>query len=219
MVPITRLAELWEDWKFLIWRDGARSALPAIGLEVAQLPYRRTTLLLLARPLLEPWPDLQPRIALDVRPITRTDLDLVREMDRPSEARLCARRLDCGYMGLLALHNNQPAGHAWACTSINPDLERVHPRLEPGDVLCADVYTNPAFRGRGVQTALTLARFRLFRDLGYRRAISYIEVRNAPSLAVWQRKLGSVTIGQVDFLRVGVWRRVRYNHDRSPAER
>ena len=85
-------------------------------------------------------------------------------------------------------------------------------------MLCADVYTNPAFRGQGVQTALTLARFRLFRDLGYHRAISYIEVCNAPSLAVWQRKLGSVTIGQIDFLRVGLWRRVRYNLDHAVDE-
>jgi GNAT superfamily N-acetyltransferase len=218
MVPITRLAEFWEDWKYLIWRDGARSALPAIGLEVAQLPYRRTSLLLLARSLLEPLPDLQPKTTLDVRPFTQTDLDLVREIDRPSEARLCARRLERGYVGLLALHENHPAGHAWACIKMDPRLERVHPRLEPGDVLCADVYTNPAFRGQGVQTALTLARFRLFRDLGYRRAISYIETRNAPSLAVWQRKLGSVTIGQIDFLRVGLWHRVRYNPDHSIGE-
>ena len=128
MVPMARLAELWEDWKYLIRRDGARSALPAIGQEVAGLPYRHTSLLLLARSLLEPLPDLQPKITLDIRPFTQTDLDLVRDIDRPSEARLCARRLERGYTGLLALHENQPAGHAWACIKMDPQLERVHPR-------------------------------------------------------------------------------------------
>jgi GNAT superfamily N-acetyltransferase len=213
MKSIARLAELIEDWQYLIQRDGVKSALPAIGLEIARLPYRHMNFLLLARSLIEPFPDLQPNVTLDIRPFTQTDLNLVREIERPSEVRLCFRRLEHGHVGLLALHENQPAGHAWACIKVDPGLERVHPKLEPGDVLCADVYTNPAFRGRGIHTALTLARFRLFRDLGYRRAISYIEVRNAPSLAVWQRKLESVTIGQVDFIRVGPWYRVRYNLD------
>lgn len=210
MEPIGRLAELIEDWKYLIWRDGVKSALPGVALEIARLPYRHLRFLLLARSLIEPLPDLQPKVALDIRPFTQTDLDLVREIDRPSEARLCARRLENGHTGLLALHENQPAGYAWACLKIDPKLERVHPKLGSGDILCADVYTTPAFRGQGVQTALALARFRLFRDLGYRRAISYIEIHNAPSLAVWQRKLGSLTIGQVDFIRIGSWYQVRY---------
>jgi GNAT superfamily N-acetyltransferase len=213
MQPFDRLSELIEDWKYLIRRDGMRPALFVVGLEVVRLPYRHMRFLLLARSLSEPLPDLQPKVTLDIRRFTEIDLDLVRQIDRPSEVKLCARRLKHGHAGLLALHETQPVGHAWACIKIDPGLERVHPKLEPGDVLCADVYTNPAFRGRGIHTALTLARFRLFRDLGYRRAISYIEMRNAPSLAVWQRKLESVTIGQVDFIRVGPWYRVHYNLD------
>ena len=211
MEPIARLAELLEDWKDFLQRDGVKSALPAIGLEIVRLPYRHMSFWLLARSLIEPVPDLQPKIALDIRSFTQTDLDLVRDIERPSEVRLCARRLEHGHIGLLALHENQPVGHAWACIKIDQGLERVHPKLDPGDVLCADVYTSPAFRGRGIHTALTLARFRVFRDLGYRRAISYIEITNAPSLAVWQRKLGSQIIGQVDFIRTGPWYRVRYN--------
>ena len=218
MEPITRLTELLEDWKDFLQRDGVRSALPAIGREIVQLPYRHMNFLLLARSLIEPLPDLQPKITLDIRPFTQTGLDLVREIERPSEVRLCVRRLAHGHVGLLALHENRPAGHAWACIKIDPGLERVHPRLEPGDVLCADVYTAPAFRGQGIQTALVLARFRLFRDLGYRRAICYIEISNAPSLAVWQRKLGGQIIGQVDFIRAGPWYRVRYNLEHSSDE-
>ena len=60
-----------------------------------------------------------------------------------------------------------------------------------------------------VQTALTLARFRMFHELGYRRAVCYIEEKNAPSLAVWQRKFAGQTIGRIDFIRLGLWYRVR----------
>ena len=82
-------------------------------------------------------------------------------------------------------------------------------KLDPGDVLCTDASTASAYRGQGVQTALTLARLRLFRDLGYRRALATIEVRNHLSLAVW-RKVGAQAIGRMTFFRIGPWRRVRY---------
>ena len=218
MEPISRLAELIEDWEFYIQRDGLMSAIPAVGLEIVRLPYRHLRFVILARSLDEPLPDLQTKVAIEIRPFERADLELVRAIDRPSEARLCERRLERGHTGLFAFIQGKPAGYAWGCSEVDPDLERVHLKLEPGDVLCTDVYTAPALRGQGVQTALTLARFRLFRDLGYRRAISYIEIHNSPSLAVWRRKLGSQTVGEIDFLRIGPWYRVRFNRDQSSSE-
>jgi GNAT superfamily N-acetyltransferase len=209
--PFSRLAELVEDWQYLIQRDGMKSGLLVIRLELATLPYRHLSFHVVARSLTEPLPNFQPKIALELRPFQQADVGLVREIDRPSEARLCAQRLAHGHKGLLALNQGQPVGYAWGCTEVNPALERVHLTLEPGDVLCTDVYTAPSFRGQGVQTALTLARFRMFRDLGYRRAVCYIERRNGPSLAVWQRKLRGQTVGQVDFLRLGAWYHVRLN--------
>jgi GNAT superfamily N-acetyltransferase len=115
-----------------------------------------------------------------------------------------------GHKGLVAIHQGQLAGYAWGCTVVNPKLERVHLKLEPDDVFCMDVYTAPVFRGQGVQTALTLARFRMFRDMGCKRAICNIERKNAPSLSVWQKKFGSLTLGRIDYIRIGTWHRVRY---------
>jgi len=206
---ISRLNELIQDWDYAIRHDGWRTALPAIGKELLRLPFWHTKFLVVDRSLLEPLPDLQPQIALEIRGFEPSDLDLVRQIDRPSEASLCARRLSHGHIGFLALHKGQPAGHAWASDKVEPTLERVHLKLKPGDMICVDAYTAPNFRGKGVQTALVLARFRLFCDLGYQRAVTYIEKRNYPSLAVW-RKVGSQVVGQVDFLRIGPWRRVRY---------
>jgi hypothetical protein len=135
---------------------------------------------------------------------------LVRQLDRPSEARSGAQRLIQGHKGLVAFNNGQPAGYTWGSTDPLTRLERVHPKLSPGDVLCTDSYTFPAFRGRGVQTALALARFILFRELGFLRAICTIEIHNKPSLAVWQRKLNGKTIGEIDFIRIGSRYRIRY---------
>lgn len=205
----SRLAELIEDWNYLIQRDGWRSALPVIGQEIVTLPYRRLQFVVVACFLLEPLPELQPKIAFEIREFRSADLNLVRQMSRPSEAKAFARRLARGHVGFLALHEGQPAGYAWACTQIDPTLERVNLELDPGVVLFTDAYTAPAYRGQGVQKVLTLARLRRFRDLGYHQALAIIEVRNYPSLAAW-RRVGAQTVGWMTFLRVGPWRRVRY---------
>jgi L-amino acid N-acyltransferase YncA len=88
-------------------------------------------------------------------------------------------------------------------------LERMPVTLRPGDVLCTDAYTAPAYRGQGIQTALMLARMRLFGDLGYKRMLACIIENNYPSLAVW-RKVDSQVVQKGDFKRIGPWRRVRY---------
>ncbi len=217
MQPIGRLAALIKDWQYFVSRDGVKSALPTVGLEIARLPYRHRRFLIVARSLTEPLPDVKPKIELEIRPFELADLDFVRRIDRPSEARACALRLERGHIGLLAVHQDQMVGYAWACTEVHPSLERVRLNLAHGDVLCVDAYTAPAFRGKGVQTALALARCRMFRDQGFLRAIAYIESRNHPSLAVW-RKIGGQVAGQIDFERIGPWRRVQYNLDHSLDE-
>ncbi len=204
-----RLAELIEDWNYLIQRDGLGVALPVIGQEIATLPYRHLQFVVVARSLLEPLPELQPKIALEVREFRSADLSLVRQMNRPSEARTFAQRLARGHVGFLALHEGQPVGYAWACTQIDPALEKVNLELEPGVVFFTDAYTDPAYRKLGVQKVLKLARLQRFRELGYRQALAIIEVGNHPSLAAW-RRIGGQPVGWMTFLRVGPWRRTHY---------
>ena len=208
MDPLNRIRELLEDWKHLTRRDGVKSALPIIGLEISQLPYRHLRFIILARSLTELLPQFPPRVALDIFPFQQPHLELVRAIHRPSEEHLCKKRLTRGQFGLIAYHQERPAGYAWACHPIDWDLERVRFHLEPDDILCTDVYTAPELRGKGVQTALTEARLQEFRDQGFRRAICYIEVNNQPSLAVWKRKFNARIVGKIEFLRIGSWYRV-----------
>lgn len=204
-----RLAELVEDWSYMFRQRGPRVALPVVLCEIARLPIWHCRYKVLARSLVEPLPTVWPRIAAEIRSFEPADLEMVRHIDRPSEVKQCAKRLALGHQGLIALYDGQPAGYAWCCMDCNPIVERVRLRLEPGDVLCVDAYTAPAFRGQGIQTALALARMHLFREQGYQRAIAYIETGNLPSLAVWH-KVGSREVDLIDFLRIGPWRWTRY---------
>jgi len=209
MDPLAHFLDLTEDWRYYIRRDGFVGALPVLVGEFARLSFNHLKYLLVMRSLDEPLPAGQPSIAYEIRPFTQDDLAAVSEISRPSEAKLFARRLSKGHVGLLALHAGRPIGYAWGAATLDLEVEKIPLHLEPGDVLCSDMYTVPEYRGKGVQTALTLARLQQFRTLGYHRAICYIAVGNSPSLHVWQRKIGCRTVGQIDFLRIGCWSRVR----------
>jgi GNAT superfamily N-acetyltransferase len=210
MKPVGRLSELTEDWSCFARRKSLKSSLRLILSDMARLPIRHLKFVLLSRSLLEPFPDWESKTQLMILPFEPIDTDWVRQVNRPSEARLCAQRLAQGDKGLMAFCAGAPAGYTWGSADTYTRLERVHPRLDQGDFLCTDSYTCPKFRGLGIQTALTQARFQLFREMGFCRAISYIEIHNQPSLAVWQKKFNSQTIGMIDFLRIGPWYRVRY---------
>lgn len=215
---LQRLLELFEDWGYVIQKDGFWSALPAIGQDIARFPFRHLKFFVFERSLNETITEIHPQIELEIRPFEKSDLQMVKRINRPSEARQCERHLESGHKGLIAFFHDQPAGYAWGCADVNPEIEKVPIHLETGDVLCTDVFTSPPFRGKGVQTALSLARFQIFQDLGFSRAICYIEIQNDPSLAVWQRKLGGLKTGSIDFLRLGPWYRVRFQPNDSKQE-
>jgi GNAT superfamily N-acetyltransferase len=206
---LQRLLELLEDWVYVIRKDGFGSAIPAIGQDISRLPFRHLRFIVFERPLNETIPEFHPQIELEIRPFEQFDLQMVKSINRPSEALQCERHLESGHKGLIAFYQDQPAGYAWGSADVNPEIEKVPIHLEPGDVLCTDVFTKPQFRGKGVQTALSLARFQIFQDLGFSRAICYIEIQNGPSLAVWQRKLGARKIGTIDLLRIGPWYKIK----------
>ncbi len=207
---MNRFAELWEDWQYLYRREGPH-AWREIGQDLLHLPFRHLTFFVLERSLTTSLPNLPPKVPLDIRIIRPDDVSLIRQIDRPSEARMCERRLNLGHIGLVALHQEQLVGYAWSLDEIAQSLERVTIPMQAGDVLFTDAYTAPSFRGRGVQTALALARLSYFQKQNYRRALMYIEIHNAPSLAVWERKFGSRRIARLDFYRLGPWRWQTYH--------
>lgn len=205
MNSLIRLSELIEDWQYLLKRNGIISAIYPIAREITQLPYRHLEYLLYSRLLDDTLPNLPPKMALVIRKFELNDVKLIREINRPSEARLCARRLDRGQYGFIAMISDKVAGYAWVCTKIDARIDKIPVNLDPSDVLCNDAYTTPAYRGQGVQTALTMTRMQRFRELGFRRALCYIDRQNTPSNFVWQQKYNSTIIGQIDFKRIGPW--------------
>ena len=209
MQRLNRFTELTEDWSFIAQHDGWSPAVSAISTKLLSLLYQRRQFIVIARSLLTPLPDLQPKIDLEIRPFKPADLDLIQGFDFPSDVKLCARRLKCGHRGVLALVQGHFAGYAWTYTAAQPALDHVRFDLASGDVLLLSDYTVPAFRGQGVQTALILARLRMFLHMGYQRAFTCVHKQNSPSLAAY-RKVGGHDYGVMDDLRIGPCRRAQF---------
>ncbi len=203
-----RLAELVEDWAFYSRTYSWSSSLLNVSRELLALPYRHIHYFMFERSLTDPLPVIKFDGSIMIRRFKPQDIPEVAEINRPSEARLCARRLDSGQVGLSAIYDNHLVGYAWACTSIEPNIERININLGPGDFLCNDDFTSPPFRGHGIQTSLIFERFRIFKENGFRKAICYIEIHNKPSQHAYE-KVGSRQVGEIDFFRVGSRRWVK----------
>jgi hypothetical protein len=109
---LSRLSELVRDWNYFIRRDGFFIALPKLYFELLQLPYRCIKYLVFVRSLHEPLPNMTSKISLEIKHFRASELELVRDIRRPSVANLCARRLVTGHLGLSAYHKGKLAGYA-----------------------------------------------------------------------------------------------------------
>lgn len=98
---------------------------------------------------------------------------------------------------------------AMSCASLAEyryPLTRVTVRLKPGQALIFSSYTLPAYRGRGIMTALRDHAFHRLTELGYRSLVAVVERENRSSLRMHQR-MGSRVLGYVHVRKVLWWRR------------
>ena len=206
-----RLAELIEDWRNNFKVYPWRHALSAMFKRLLQLPYRHTHYLVFAIPLPENLPDLSAFHFADstvIRRFVSQDVAEVAKISRPSEARLCAKRLARGQIGLSAIHNNRLVGFSWACAEIDPTIDKFEFNLEPLDYFALHAYTSPSFRRRGIQTSMALTQYKIFSEMGYKRAICHIRKNNQPSQQ-HVRNIGGYQVGDINFVRIGPWRWVK----------
>jgi len=207
MQRLERFVELIDDWSYIAQHEGRSSSLLAMLKKMTGLLYHRNQFVVMACSLLEPLPDLRPKIELEIRAFEPSDLSLLTGCDFPSDIRLCAQRLKYGHLGVLALAQDQVAGYAWTYTSTQTALDRIRFDLSSKEVLFLSDYTVPTFRGLGVHTAMTLRRLQIFQELGYQNAFACVDSKNGPSLAVY-RKVGGYPNGVIQDLGVGPWRRL-----------
>jgi len=205
-----KFTRLFDDLQARAQRDGWRHTGRWMVETLVSLPHRRIEYTVFARSLLEPLPGPEPRMAVCLRPATEADLARFTGLVPPSEQRHFGRRLANGRRCFLALDGENLAAYCWASTEIRFEIDNLELPLQPGDVYVDDAYTVPAYRRKGIQTAVHLYRLGYMRDLGCRRAILIVDVKNTASQRLI-RKLGYREADHLSFRRV-FWKRTYHYH-------
>jgi ribosomal protein S18 acetylase RimI-like enzyme len=197
--------QLFQDMRVQAQRDGWRQTGRWLVGTIISLPYCRIEYTVFARSLMKPLPTAEPRMPVDLRPATQTDLARFDGLVPPSELSHFSRRLANGRFCFLALDGENLAAYCWASTQVEFDIDNLEMRLQPGDAYVDDAYTVPAYRRQRIQTAVHLFRLGYMRDLGCQRAILIVDDKNTASQRL-VRKLGYREWDHLTFRRV-LWKR------------
>jgi len=171
--------------------------------------------ILFVRSLEDTLPDVRLVEGLTIREATVDDLHLFQSIKKPSEIMICKRLLEEKAICLIALKDKQLASYVWFASEVDPSVHLLYLPLAQDEGYSFDVYTLPAFRRQGVQSALHLRMFQLLRERGYRRVFTLVEVDNYASLRM-DSKLYQV-IGRL--IRIKVFRLIYFRyHPKLPGE-
>jgi GNAT superfamily N-acetyltransferase len=166
--------------------------------------YRRV--LLVERPLDEPFPTIEPRTPIVVELLDPGGIEAYLAFRTDTSHHELERRLAAGDVCFMARQADRIIGVTWAAT------ERGWTRylgreiaLRPDEVYTYDWLTAPRFRRQHVASRLTLECLRYFRARGYRRVIYAM----APEK--YDKRRGQITIGarpcgKIGYVRIGPWR-------------
>lgn len=123
-----------------------------------------------------------------------------------SEAEI-RRRLKEGQECLLCWIGESLVHYRWDATA-SPYLPYLGKTLRflEGNIHATDIFTHPAFRGRGIQTASSITALHRARDLGLSRLITIVAWWNAPAMRVNLQKSGHSVVGTVGYWNAGLWR-------------
>jgi GNAT superfamily N-acetyltransferase len=111
----------------------------------------------------------------------------------------------------VAWRGSQPIGYGWVAERLGPDVTACRFALPPHAAYLWDLYVIPSERSNGVGSALASARVRTARELGFSEAWRMIAPSNGASLRTLARTgNGNRVIGELRFLKVLSWMRVRF---------
>ena len=169
--------------------------------------YRR--LVLLERPLTQPFPDVSARVSVCVRLLAAGEIDACMVFRPDQSIAEIRRRLDEGQQCFAVWHDRRIIHAGWAVTGrARIEYLSTEIALAPDEVYSYDVFTSPAFRGLGVSPARLLETVRYFRDRDYRRLLSAILPENRSGLRQGEKVGWDRRIGVIGYLGLGPWRHV-----------
>ncbi len=167
----------------------------------------RQEYLVLVKDLRLPLPEVSASESLRWTALTEAQIDRVLALNSALLEAEIRRRLKEGQECLLCWMGESLVHYRWDATA-SPYLTYLGKtfRLQKGDTHATDIFTQPGFRGRGIQTVSSIMALHRARDLGLSRFITIVAWWNAPALRVNLQKTGRSVAGTVGYWNAGLWR-------------
>jgi hypothetical protein len=110
------------------------------------------------------------------------------------------QRMERGDVAIIAMADDELVGYSWA-TSKERWIAEIRASIvpRPGEVLMYDKRIMPRWRGKGLQYPLSVAKLLYLSELGYTRALVWVDALNTRSLKN-QRRLGRRKIAEATSL-------------------
>lgn len=148
-------------------------------------------------------PEVPPPAGVVIRRLEAADWPALATMVQQRNLARFRALTGAGRHGLIAWRGTQPIGYGWVAESIGPDVTACPLELPPHAAYLFDLYVVPAERSSGVGSALSSARVRLARDLGFTEGWRMIAPSNGASLRTLARTgTDTRTVGQLRFIKI-----------------
>lgn len=188
------------------YREQVRSAYGARGVRLLARKVAarfRCEVLLYAFDLERELPSVSSNSEMDLCPLTEGDIGAYLALRPDEDAPTVRERLRRGDLGLALWSGDRIVGAVWTrfdrvwISELGRSL-----RVEPHDAYGYAAYVAPGHRRGGAATVLYLLTLRRLKNLGYRRALSYVAHDNLAGRApLW--RLGFEYVGRIRWFHVG----------------
>jgi len=166
--------------------------------------YRRVVLL--ERPLNEPFAEITARLPLEINLLKETELEEYRRFRPETDLSDLRRRLEAGHFCFVARHQGYIVAAGWVATRRAwVEYLACEIQLAQDEVYVYELLTSPRFRSQNIDTLTTIRMFAYCRDAGYRRQIGVTVPENRPAMRVAE-KTGFIRCGVMGYVKLGPWR-------------
>jgi ribosomal protein S18 acetylase RimI-like enzyme len=200
-----KLTDIAEDTRYASETGGWQNATRVFVKEIWALFFHTRELLVLTHSLEDPFDILEPRIPISLGQGAPQDIDKLGNMAPPSY-RTHYQRLFTheGSACSIATYRERIVACCWSRTRAAPDIRHPLVRLESDQAYIHSIYTTPAFRRLGIQSALISYHNAWLRNQGYKHIITIVATSNTASLKM-MRKLGYKETGRLKHRRILFW--------------
>lgn len=132
--------------------------------------------------------DVEPKIKVVIREAQGAGLDKFRNTTEEKKIKIFGERFNKGEICFIAEDQDKIAYYGWI--SFNDEYEdncHIKVKLNKKEAYWFDCWTVPEYRKMGLHTAVTTKALTYLKNKGYKRVLSFVTVKNVPSLKAFGR--------------------------------